>query len=35
MGHRSHAEEKTNTYIILIGPPEERDHSVDLGIEEG
>jgi hypothetical protein len=34
VGHTSHAEEKTNTYTVLIGPLKERDHFVDLGIEE-
>jgi hypothetical protein len=24
-----------NTYMVLLGYPKERDHFVDLGIEEG
>jgi hypothetical protein len=35
VGHMSHAEEKTNIYTVLIGPPKERDHFAGLGIEEG
>jgi hypothetical protein len=35
VGHKSHPEEKKNGYTVLMGHPKERDHFVDLGVEEG